>query len=423
MELYGIRAGLGPSESQTPVSLKTNIVFIGSAASNESTFVPTKCTSFDEYVETFGKKDCSLCTSANYAFNICGINEAWFINCGGGGSGWSEYSVTNSAMTDAIDQLDAIYRDHGVVPNIVVLPYNDWREHSSDGAGLATYASTKCEKIADYFKAQVFYDVEVLNENIATVNLTQDITQCKFNKNDLPDKQCKSENCLACVGYFTGSGVGLVPLSVVAACDRALEDAENAGGVPYRSVGNLRINGADKYVVLIHDRDTNIPTAKGLELNTKDICDTMAANGFIIAMNRGQNRFYTWGDHTAAVETDEGTVDDERARFDSYIAIAYHIVNRFILKWMNVIDSPMTLALRNDIINEEQNYLDYLVSIGALIGAPKCEFRPIDNTTDTVQRGQFHFTNINTYTVPAKYIDLKVVYTSAGIESYITEGE
>jgi phage tail sheath protein FI len=140
-------------------------------------------------------------------------------------------------------------------------------------------------------------------------------------------------------------------------------------------------------------------------------------NGIVSFVNRGNNRWYTWGDHTAAVTA--GTVDDETYRFDSTVAVLYHILNRFILKWGAVIDSPMSLMLRDCILDEEQTYLNGLKAMGCLVGEPKCEFRAVDNSVDTLGKGQFYFSNIATVVPPAKYIELGIAYTDEGLSAYL----
>ena len=79
----------------------------------------------------------------------------------------------------------------------------------------------------------------------------------------------------------------------------------------------------------------------------------------------------------------------------------------------------MTLTLRNNILNYEQNQLNYCVSQGALIGDPKIEFRPDANTLNTLQQGQFYFTELATVTPPAKFIEMKLSFTSDGFKVYL----
>ena len=90
-----------------------------------------------------------------------------------------------------------------------------------------------------------------------------------------------------------------------------------------------------------------------------------------------------------------------------------------MIKYKLDIDSPMTIQVRNDILTAENRYLDYCVSVGALIGSPRCVFTAADNTTDTIQKGEFYFEELCTVTPPAKYIDFNFVFTSEGFSVYL----
>ena len=79
----------------------------------------------------------------------------------------------------------------------------------------------------------------------------------------------------------------------------------------------------------------------------------------------------------------------------------------------------MSLRLRDCIVSEEQDYLNGLKALGCLIGEPKCEFRPTDNTKDSLAQGQFYFCNIITVVPPAKYVELQVQYTDQGLSVFL----
>lgn len=151
----------------------------------------------------------------------------------------------------------------------------------------------------------------------------------------------------------------------------------------------------------------DIPEARSTELSANGICAIVNYSG----------TFYTWGDHTSAFS--DGAVSDERARFDNTIRMQLMITNRFQMKYRTSVDAPMTLQMRDDVINEELDFLASLVAIGALIGEPVCEFSPLDNSTDGVAQGQFVWRIADTPTIPFKYGNLKVAYTQAGLSVYM----
>lgn len=151
----------------------------------------------------------------------------------------------------------------------------------------------------------------------------------------------------------------------------------------------------------------------------KSDLDQLSADGIDSFLNIGGGKYVTWGDHTAAFNNAE--IQDERGRFDNYPRMRMRITNRFEQKWRPSIDAGMDLALRNYILSEEQDFLYYLVSVRALVGSPRCEFRPKDNTKDSIAKGHFYFKDFVTYTPPAKYIDLGVSFTDEGYTVYLED--
>ena len=174
---------------------------------------------------------------------------------------------------------------------------------------------------------------------------------------------------------------------------------QTVGANPYALSG-----GADAYDVF---SPVDIPEARATELSANGICAIVNYSG----------TYYTWGDHTSAFS--DGAVSDERARFDNTIRMQYMITNRAQIKYRTSVDAPMTLQMRDDVINEELDFLASLVAIGALVGEPVCEFSPLDNSADGVAQGQFVWRIADTPTIPFKYGNFKVAYTSAGLSVYI----
>jgi hypothetical protein len=182
-----------------------------------------------------------------------------------------------------------------------------------------------------------------------------------------------------------------------------------------KGISNVKITGDQGNIdASIVDGHFPIPFyAAESELNE------LSANGIGSFLNTGGGKFVTWGDHTSAFGN--GTIEDERGRFDNYPRMRMRVTNRFEQKWRPVIDAGMDLTLRNDILTEEQDFLYYLVSVRALIGSPRCEFSPIDNTKESISQGHFYFKDFITYTPPAKYIDLGVSFTDEGYTVYLED--
>lgn len=154
-----------------------------------------------------------------------------------------------------------------------------------------------------------------------------------------------------------------------------------------------------------------------IDINAKEAELTqLSADGIDSFLNIGGGQYVTWGDHTAAFIN--GAIADESGRFDNYMRMMYHITNRFQRKYRGIIDDKLSLKLRGDILSEENDFLGLLVSQEGLIGSPKCYFSETENSTETAQQGQFYFEDVATVTPPAKYIDMKIIFTSEGFVVY-----
>ena len=399
-ELYGIKTRVLKGIAETPVSTATCIVFFGGAyGSSSNSNKPIHCDSYTDYLDSFhaGEEPTGhllLDDAAEYALNRS--DGAWFVNCN------SESATEEPAAADIKAALDPalawICLNSSDVPNIVCVP------RATDKSLLDELVKQCKGGINNTIHAQAFIDC------------AQDGKQQVVNGHPVASA-IEVPIADGCVVAAWGdaildrgpSGVATksIPASIVLAVARAEQDALNTNGVPYRSVGNLRV------------------AIKGMGVQSvecscrQDKMNAVVENGIVSFVNKGNNRWYTWGDHTAAVSA--GAVDDETYRFDSTVAVLYHILNRFVQKWGTVIDSPMSLRLRDCILYEEQDYLNGLKALGCLVGDPKCEFRPINNSSDTIGKGQFYFTNICTVVPPAKYVELGIAYTDAGLSAFIEE--
>lgn len=132
-------------------------------------------------------------------------------------------------------------------------------------------------------------------------------------------------------------------------------------------------------------------------------------------------RWVLWGDHTAAYTY--GADVDPRAIFDVNLRMLYHIVNSFQQEWGTTIDKPFTRGLKDSILNKEQEKLDALVAMGALIGSPKIEFLEEENPTNSLMNGVFRWDVAATPTPPLKSAAVYVGYTDAGFAAYFEGGK
>ena len=391
MSKYGVYAELVASQAITPVSTATTVIILGHYISNKSADEPLLVTSKADFEEKYGTESCSLHDAAVVAFDMMKINQAVFINLNSideeSDSDVPESSIIGTASAETgCYAIQKIYPKYGLTPDLVVCLYP---------CTPAVLAAIKANivKANGHWDGMCLYDVEESSEQVVSgiANVEQIVLK----------KQIVDERFIACWGHIK-TATGIYSSALYKACLLAKTDASYRD-IPMRSIGNLAASDVSYITLQIVDSPISLSEAKATEL---------ADNGITSFINIGSNVYYTWGDSTSAL-TSTG-IADERGRFDTTIRIMLQIGNRFQRIWRNSIDAPMNLGLRKDIITEEQSHLDYLKSIGALLGYPKCEFKPLDNTIETVQRGEFYFKNILTTTPPSRLIDLKTGFTSEG---------
>lgn len=366
-EKYGAFGDLGKSLSVTPVSTDTVIAVLarGKTDLNASTFADLSAYLNDRPINP--NDACDMCAYALYA--TAGVNNV--VWCGG-----TDLAACIKTFQDYMTRTPQV--------SCIVI----------DG-GFTTTKEDAATILAGIKKIDGHWDATaILNCNAAA---------------DHTGKPCSSEDAVVTMGFIK-TGANILPLSAIRAGLCARSDAEY--GAPARSGGNLPIPNAEAWGSYASNSFTAMPISETLatSLSAEGVCAVVNYSG----------TYRTWGDHTSLFAA--GTITDERARFDNSIRMLRSITNRFQLKYRASIDSPFTLQMRNDIINEQLDYLNGLVAKGALIGKPTCEFRAIDNPKDNIQKGEFKWNITCTTTNPLKYAYVSVSYTSAGLDSLVEEG-
>lgn len=128
-------------------------------------------------------------------------------------------------------------------------------------------------------------------------------------------------------------------------------------------------------------------------------------------------RWVLWGPHTAAYQF--GAVTDPRNVFGVSMRMLMYLTNGFQQRHALQIDEPMNRALKDTILNQEQDELNALVAQGALIGSPVIRFDESNNSTDEMIEGNFYWDFEATPTPPAKSLNASVAYTDAGFQSLL----
>lgn len=194
-------------------------------------------------------------------------------------------------------------------------------------------------------------------------------------------------------------------ISALATAEQMRVDASH-NGIPFESCGNKSVSVRSQYFGE-ETRNRGFDQTDANELTAKGIT-TVAPWG---------TDYRIWGDHTAAYGFEEDDYD-ARAIFDVTLRMLLHITNSFQLEWADEIDEPMTRALKDRIVNREQEKLDSLVAQGALLGNPTVEFSP-DVTSADILQGRFVWNLQATVTPPLKSAEAVVVYTDEGFSALL----
>lgn len=470
-ENYGSYGELGKSQAVTPVSTDTVVIGVGACAGGElnHAYTITSVSDYNSQLDGALGDGFNLSDLVEAAFNIAGINRIVLIPVSHSNTFNSQEYMGDAGLFTGVYAVEAYLRDNPSVTNLIVAP------NVTDLEVLSALNSI-CIKADGHWQSFLVYDLAINDNhyNASGVSIPNNIIADK-------SKSLLSERARCVWGTVQTTARNIISGAAVQACRMAASDA--VYGVPARCGGNLPVNGISGPVyeqttettythyglidissagikietsvgVYVDWNDnavysTAIPNCEPIEIDGKVgiksvgsghtgyipsvketltetvnisipqvIGNQLSADGVCSWINYGGGNWCTWGDHTSAYENN--TIADERGRFDNTIRMQMMITNRFQLKYRFSIDDPMDLGMRNDIIDEELTYLNHLVSRQALIGEPSVEFRKIDNGIDNIQRGEFTFTIATTPTIPAKYLNAKVIYTTSGLEVYTT---
>lgn len=473
-ELYGVEARLIASVASTPVNTDTVVVFIGTCSKGELNRAHL-ITSMSDYSTILGGVSgdgYNLTEAAIAAFQIAGIDRCYMIPVSHSLEFTASDYIGNASLFTGVHAVEKLFMDSPTSVNILCAP------SVTDGSVIAELM-TVAKKANGHWDSFVMVDQNIPSENITDgVLINAEVTK---NVSDEQAVQCLGKikttgnqwvslaavrACLQAVsdanrGVPYRSGGNLYIPNMVSwggeyntlslACSVRLDNSLYKPRFTITQEGYTDYSGPLYCTVHKHsqqgdeDFEGYVTFANGsglmesapylgsetsLELSrpTASLRDTqpviisesmgtqLSADGVCSVINYGGGLWHTWGDHTSAFSA--GSVSDERARFDNTIRMNLMITNRFQLKYRFEIDNPMTLQMRNDVIDEELDFLNSLVALGALIGEPAVEFRAEDNGNDQVAQGYFTWTTLDTPTIPSKYMLDKVAYTQAGLSVY-----
>ena len=396
-ENYGSEAILVESKALVGVSTNTNLVFIGSAPKgtlNEAVTVTSLTDASTKLGLALGD-GYNLSEALEAAFSIAGINKVTCIPISNDQAPAKSDYLGNAELGTGIYAYEEMLRNAPSATNLVCLP------SVTDGEILNAMLAL-CKNADGLYASYLVYDLPLTDSEL---NASNYVVPASIVKN----KAISDMYSTAVWGQIRTSAGHDISGAAVRAALMAKSDANY--GVPARVGGNIEVP-AIQGVVGLKGEDkviAKIPRSSANELSADGIC-TVRRRGSV---------YVTWGDHTSAFAG--GTVTDELARFENRIRMNAMLKNRWVMKYEPIIDSPLTLQMRNDIINAEQDYLNGLVATGALIGEPKCEFIAESNPIDDIVQGNFTWNITVTETNPLKYMLARIAFSVAGLTFYTQE--
>ena len=396
-ENYGSEAILIESQGFVGVSTNTNLVFIGSAPKgtlNEAVTVTSLTDASTKLGLALGD-GYNLSEALEAAFSIAGINKVTCIPISHEQTPAKSEYLGNADLGAGISVYEEMLRNAPSVMNLVCLP------SVTDGEILQAMLAL-CKNADGLYASYLVYDLPLNGSELNASNYVVPATIVK-------SKTISDMYSTAVWGQIRTSAGHDISGAAVRASLMAKSDANY--GVPARVGGNLEVPAIQGVVGLKGEEKViaKIPRSSANELSADGIC-TVRRRGSV---------YVTWGDHTSAFAG--GNVTDELARFENRIRMNAMLKNRWVMKYDSIIDSPLTLQMRNDIINAEQDYLNGLVAIGALIGEPKCEFVAESNPIDDIVQGNFTWNITVTETNPLKYMLARIAFSVAGLSFYTQE--
>lgn len=302
--------------------------------------------------------------------------------------------VTAAGVYTGLGALKLMFPELGVVPNLILCP--GW----SHVPAVYNAMVTASQKINGHWYAFVLADIPLTDSSSAAVD-----TIAKA-------KTWKSTNAYTSEfsKVYWPQGIDntgrVFHLSTMAAVELMRAD-QSHDEIPMETCGNKTVPLLRQYFGASY-AGKGFDKEASLELCEDGICTMISWSGIVL-----------WGDHTAAYKY--GTDVDARSIFDVSIRMIEHILNGFQTRHLSDIDNPMSLAKKDEIINEEQEILDSYAAKGALLGDPAILFLESENSTTDLMNGDFKWSIPVTPTPPLKSATAGVSYTDKGFKSYFEE--
>lgn len=304
--------------------------------------------------------------------------------------------VTQSGEYSGLGSIALLYPEQFAVCNLIVAP--GW----SHSPAVYNAMISATQKINGHWDAFALADLPLVDADAQAVDTIEKA---------IAWKQAKAFNNERSKVFWPQAmnNLGNVYHLSTLACVELMRADFSHNSVPMETCGNKAVPIIKQYFGA-NATNRGFDQQTGKELTQKGISTVVAWAG----------EWVLWGDHTAAYTY--GAEVDPRAIFDVSMRMLMHITNSFQREWSPEIDEPMTRALKDRIINREQEKLDGYVSMGALIGSPVILFLESENSTTDIMNGDFRWDIAVTPTPPLKSASVYVAYTDAGFSVYYEEG-
>lgn len=260
-------------------------------------------------------------------------------------------------IEDAADKLDFVYQYTQYIPSLIAAP--TWSQTKTVRDALVAKAAL----ISNHYSVVVYTDLANSNADVATAITWKGTNGYSsiFEKTFYP------------MASYGGRTYNLSTLGAVAKCQT--DYAYN--NIPYVSPSNKPIT-IDKLV-----------TDNGDVLMSETSGNLLNASGITTAIYIGGG-FKLWGPHNSNYDYANEANIDLADRLDSSISMKLYVANYFQVNFAAYNDGPISSRDGNRVTTEAQQWLNSLVSLGALAGGT-VSFVPASNSADDLANGDFKF--------------------------------
>lgn len=275
-------------------------------------------------------------------------------------------STSNSSK--GLELIQSVFPTLGLIPNIILAP--GFSHEIEVGAIL----SAKSNGINGSFNAIALLDVKG-----------------KTKEDAVTEKETKEFNEKSSIVCWPKAKIdsSVYHLSTIIAATMVRTDAENED-IPYKSPSNKRI----PINALVNDdgQEIFLDYLQGNTLN---------ANGIVTAIN--MNGWRTWGNNTAAFNSELPGIMDPKDRFIAVRRMFDWWGNSFIINYFDKVDDPGNYRLIESLVDSENIRANGYQARGHIAGA-KIEFRQADNPISQILNGKIKFVQKVAFFTPAEEI-------------------